>query len=122
MTWHHSSSRKLPCACMTTALPATHWHPSQCICYVNGRGAFLWQAPLAFRGRKANLRGEYARNAVRNNYKPPPSSTDKVERQQGSTQLKVTDLFGRHFVQHQQQQWQLPVADALHASVQDMEV
>ena len=80
----------------------------------------LRQAPLAFRGRKANLRGEHARNAVKNNYRPPPGGADGAERQPG-TQLKLTDLFGRHQVA-QQQPWQAPAVTALHTSAQDMEM
>ena len=85
---------------------------------MSGWGDLLRQAPLAFRGRKANLRGEHARNAVKNNYKPPPSSADAAERQPG-TQLKLTELFGRHMAQ---QQWQPPAASALHTYVQDMDI
>lgn len=74
------------------------------------------------RGRKANLRGEHAREAVKRNYRPPPSSLGgerQPQRQAPGTQLKVTELFGRHFAA--QQQWQ-PGKAADGAGVQDMDI
>jgi hypothetical protein len=83
------------------------------------------QAPLAFRGRKVNLRGQHAREAVKRNYRPPPSSLGEAppapqqqqqQRAPPGTQLKVTELFTRHFAAQQ-------AASAVGAAgVQDMDM
>ncbi|CAL8468768.1 g8309 [Coccomyxa elongata] len=76
---------------------------------------------LPFRGVRTNMRGAAAREAVKNNYRPPPSSIGGAE-ERPSAQRKITELFSRQ-MPAPERQWEPLAASgvAIHTGVQDME-
>lgn len=80
-----------------------------------------WQGSLPFRGVKtANLRGAAAREAVKRNYRPPPSSASGSEERPGG-QRKITEMFERAAAPSLQQWQQTALPSAVSSGVQDME-
>jgi hypothetical protein len=63
------------------------------------------------------MRGAAAREAVKRNYRPPPSSLGSAE-DRPTGQRKITEMFGRQ-AGPVRQQWQEPAL--LHTGVEDME-
>lgn len=67
------------------------------------------------------MRGAAAREAVKNNYRPPPSEIGDTQERPGA-QRRITELFSRQMSapQHQWDPSAVPGV-ALHTGVQDME-
>lgn len=93
-----------------------HWHSP-----VHDIALLPVQGMLPFRGVKTNMRGAAAREAVKNNYRPPPSSIGGAEERPGA-QRKITELFSRQ-IPAPERQWEPSAASGvvIHTGVQDME-